>query len=222
MFPDFAERTVKISHRNKIFVVPKLSILQYSQALKIINAAERQGLAEESRCKLWELLEGVLPEKISHDRDMFDYNDLVELCMFLAFGSYLDNRINEQSEKYYEPPNLPDYQFKAMRILSQLGGYTLEGLLNEPASIFFALSDYVDRVTADKAIELIAAGINGTVNNLNQLKAKRGSLTVSNPNCTQMDISHEQQQEMEEFLKDYQASREQYTVETLSSKDLCL
>ena len=211
MFPDFGERTVEISHCGKIFIVPKLSILQYSQAIKIINDADSQlqnhhgdallqGISDRACGKLWAQLETVLPEKILRDRGMFDYNDLVELCMYLAFGSYLDNKIKEHSQKYYEPSTQPDYQFKAMRILSQFSAYTLEKLLNEPASIFFALSDYVDRITADNAIELIAAGTKAAFTNFDQLVAKRGSLTISNPNCTQRDISLEVEQEMKEFL----------------------
>lgn len=212
MFPDFGERNVKINHRDKIFIVPKLSILQYSQAIKIINDAETQPQTHpgDTACdKLWTLLQTVLPGKILRDRDMFDYNDLVELCMYLAFGSYLDNRLNGHTQKYYEPTTLPDYQFKAMRILSQLGVYTIEELLNEPASIFFAMSDYVDRITADNAIELLAAGVKAAFSDSDQLRAKRGSLTIQNPNCTYADSSLERQQEMKEFLDNYQSSHEQ-------------
>lgn len=214
MFPDFGERTVEIIHCDKIFIVPKLSILQYSQAIKIINDADSQlqnrlgdaalqDISDRACGKLWVLLETLLPEKILLDRDMFDYNDLVELCMYIAFGSYLDNKIKEHIPKYYEPPTQSDYQFKATRILSQFGAYTLEKLLNEPASIFFAMSDYVDRITADNAIELIAAGTKAAFTNFDQLVAKRGSLTISNPNCTQRDISLEVEQEMKEFLDSY-------------------
>ncbi|MCK4981858.1 MAG: hypothetical protein KAS17_02990, partial [Victivallaceae bacterium] len=92
MFPDFGERTVEISHCDKIFIVPKLSILQYSQAIKIINEADNhysnaalQDISDRACGKLWILLETLLPERILLDRDMFDYNDLVELCMYLAF-----------------------------------------------------------------------------------------------------------------------------------------
>ena len=207
MFPDFGERTVEIIHCDKIFIVPKLSILQYSQAIKIINEVDNhysdaalQDISDRACGKLWVLLETLLPERILLDRDMFDYNDLVELCMYLAFGSYLDNKIKEHSPEYYEPPTQPDYQFKAARILSQFGAYTLETLLNEPASIFFALSDYVDRITADNAIELIAAGAKAAFTNSDWLATKRGSLTISNPNCTQKDISLEVEKEMKEFL----------------------
>jgi hypothetical protein len=211
MFPDFGERTVEIIHCHKIFIVPKLSILQYSQAIKIINDADLQlqnrlgdaalrDISDRACGKLWVLLETFLPEKILLDRDMFDYNDLVELCMYLAFGSYLDNKLKEHGPKYYEPPTQPDYQFKAARILSRFSAYTLEKLLNEPASIFFALSDYVDRITADNAIELIAAGVKAAFANFDQLVAKRGSLTIPNPNCTQRDISLEGKQEIKEFL----------------------
>lgn len=224
MFPDFGERNVKINHRDKIFVVPKLSILQYSQAIKIINDAETQLQTPpgDSACdKLWTLLQTVLPGKILRDRDMFDYNDLVELCMYLAFGTYLDNKVNEHTQEYYEVPKLPDYQFKAMRILSQLGAYTIEELLNEPASIFFAMSDYVDRITADNAIELLAAGVKAAFGNSDRLRAKRGSLTIPNPNYTRADSSLERKQEMEEFLENYQSLREQCSVATFSNKDLC-
>jgi hypothetical protein len=219
MFPDFGERTVEISHCDKIFIVLKLSILQYSQAIKIINDADSQlqnrhgdavlqNISDRVCGKLWVLLETVLPEKILRDRGMFDYNDLVELCMYLAFGSYLDNKIKEHSQKYYEPLTQPDYQFKAMRILSQFSAYTIEKLLNEPASIFFALSDHVDRIIADNAIELIKAGVKAAFGNSDQLVAKRGSLTISNPNCTQRDIFLEGKQEMEGFLSKYHNSRE--------------
>jgi len=214
MFPDFGERTVEISHCARIFIVPKLSILQYSQAIKIINDADSQlqnhhddavlrDISDRACGKLWVLLEMLLPKKILRDRNIFDYHDLVELCMYLAFGSYLDDKIKGHSQKYYEPPTQPDYQFKAARILSQFRAYTLEKLLNEPASIFFALSDYVDRITADNAIELIAAGIKAAFSNFEQLSAKRGSLTIPNPNCTQRDILLEGKQETEEFLDNY-------------------
>ncbi len=220
MFPDFSERTVEINHCDKIFVVPKLSILQYSQANKIINQAEAQlrtchsypelqDISNEACKKLWTLLEKVLPENILRDRNIFEYNDLVELCIYLAFGSYLDNKIKEvDKKKYYEASNLPDYQFKAMRILSQFGSYTLEKLLDEPASIFFALSDYVDRIIADSAIEFVAEGVKVAFSNSDQLIAKRGNLTIPNPNCTQADISLEQKQETENFLKNYCALSE--------------
>ena len=100
-------------------------------------------------------------------------------------------------------PSLPDYQFKAMRILGQIGAYTIESLLNEPASIFFALSEYLDRINADRAIELIAEGVKAAFSDFDQLLHKRGNLTIPNPNYTQRDISLERQQELEEFLQDY-------------------
>ena len=211
MFPDFGERTVEIKHCEKIFVVQKISILQYSQAIKIINEVDSQlqnhnsdaELSDSCKIacqKLWALLETVLPEKILLDREIFDYNDLVELCMHLAFGSYLDNGTNGHRQKYYESSVHPDYQLKAARILSRFSAYTFEKLLNEPASIFFALSDYADRITADNAIEFIAAGVKAAFDNSDQLIAKRGNLTIPNPDCTQRDIALEDKQEMEEFL----------------------
>ena len=197
MFPELSERTVEISHDDKIFTVPKLSILQYSRMIEIINAVERTGNIDKACKNLWLILETVLPETILSDRDIFTYNDLVELCMHLAFGTYLDDEIQDSEQKYYETSMLADYQFKAARILSQFSAYTLEKLLNEPASIFFALSDYADRISADNAIEIIAGGVNAAVSNFEQLSAKRGSLTIPNPNCTQTDISLEYQ----EFMK---------------------
>lgn len=208
MFPDFGERTVEISHCDEIFTVPKLSISQYSQAIKIINEVDSQMPAtviSDRACKnLWLLLETILPEKILCDRGLFAYNDLVEFCLYLAFGSYLDNKGREHKRKYYEAPALPDYQFKAARILSRFSAYTLEKLLNEPASIFFALSDYADRITADHALELVAAGLKAAFSNFDQLNAKRGSMTILNPNCTQGDILLEEKQETEAFLENYQ------------------
>ena len=197
MFPELSERTVEISHHDKIFTVPKLSILQYSRMIEIINAVERTGNIDKACKKLWLILETVLPETILSDRDIFTYNDLVELCMHLAFGTYLDDEIQDSEQKYYETSMLPDYQFKAARILSQFSAYNLEKLLNEPASIFFALSDYADRISADNAIEIIAKGIKAAFSNFEQLSAKRGSLTIPNSNCTQTDISREYQ----EFMK---------------------
>jgi len=201
MFPDFSERTVKIKHRNKTFIVPKLSILQYSQVIKIINQTDRQhndDIIKNSRKKLWNVLESVLPKKILRARNIFNYTDLVELCIYLAFGSYLDNKIKD-SKQYHELSSLPDYQFKAARILSQFSSYTLEKLLNEPASIFFTLSDYAERIRADNAIELIAEGIKAAFSNSEHLTAKRGSLTIANPNYTRADISLEYKHEIERF-----------------------
>jgi len=195
MFPDFEERTVEINHCDKIFIVQKLSILQYSQAIKIITKNDER--IDTAIKKIWILLETVLPEQIIQDCDMFDYNDLVELCMHLAFGSYLDDKIKEDGRKYFEVSTLPDYQLKAARILAQFGAYTLEKLLNEPASIFFALSDYAERVSADKAIDIVAEGVKAAFSNFEQLSAKRGSLTIPNRNCTQADISLEYKQEIE-------------------------
>ena len=215
MFPDFAERSVKISHRDKIFIIPKLSILQYSQVLEIIDEVEKQEqiypddatIYAKTCDKLWIVLKKVLPRRILKDRNIFEYNDLVELCIYLAFGSYLDNKVKDLAGKYYEMPSLPDYQFKAMRILGEIGAYTLEELLNEPASIFFALSEYLDRINADRAIEFIAEGVKAAFGDLDQLLHKRGDLTISNPNYTQRDISLERQQELEEFLQDYKNSQ---------------
>ena len=197
MFPELSERIVEISHHDKIFTVPKLSILQYSRMIEIINAVERTGNIDKACKKLWLILETVLPETILSDRDIFTYNDLVELCMHLAFGTYLDDKIQDSEQKYYETSMLPDYQFKAAHILSQFSAYTLEKLLNEPTSIFFALSDYADRISADNAIEIIAKGIKAAFSNFEQLSAKRGSMTIPNRNCTQTDISREYQ----EFMK---------------------
>jgi len=184
MFPDFCERTVEISHNNKIFTAAKLSILQYSRTIKIINEAERTGNIDAAREKLWLLLETVLPEDILKDRETFAYNNLVELCIHLAFGAYLDDKIAETDEKYHEASRLPDYQFEAARILSQFSAYTLEKLLDEPASVFFALSDYADRMIADNALEIITNGVKAAFSNCKQLSAKRGSLTVPNPDCS--------------------------------------
>lgn len=207
MFPDFSERTVEINHRNKIFTVPKLSILQYSRLMKIIdeadarmrtcrNDSELRDLSDRACKKIWLLLEAVLPKKILRDQDIFAYNDLIELCIYLAFGSYLDDKIRESGQKYYEAAVLPDYQFKAARILSQFGAYTMEKLLNEPASIFFALSAYADRLSADNAVELIAEGVKAAFGNFEQLRAKRGSLTIQNPNYSKADISLEYRDEL--------------------------
>ena len=214
MFPDFGERTVKINHCNNVFIVPKLSILQYSQAIKIINEAEAglkihsdgvemRKITNAACDKLWALLQMILPKAILCARDMFAYNDLVELCMHLAFGTYLDDKIKDDAQKYYEPPELPDYQFKAMRILSQFGAYTLAELLNEPASIFFAMSDYAERITADRAIGLIAEGVKAAFGNFDRLAAKRGSQTIPNPNCTQADILLAHRQEIQELTGHY-------------------
>ncbi len=201
MFPDFSERIVEIKHKDHIFTVPKLSILQYSQAIKIMNQVDLQvdrAMNTEIACeKLWLLLENVLPETILCDRDVFAYNDLVELCMHLSFGTYLDDKIKDHSQKYYESSTLPDYQFKAARILSQFSAYTIEKLMDEPASIFFALSDYAERLRADNAIELIASGVKEAFSNSEQLVLKRGSLTTPNPNCTQIDILQEYMHEVE-------------------------
>ena len=207
MFPDFSERTVKISHRDKIFIVPKLSILEYSQVTEIIKEAESQAqicsddeiIYSRAGDKLWDLLKNFFK-----DRHIFAYNDLVELCIYLAFGSYLDDKVdNAALGKYYELPSLPDYQFKAMRILTQVGAYTLESLLNEPASIFFALSEYLDRVNADRAIELVAEGVKAAFSDVDKLLLKRGNLTIPNPHCTPADISLGNQQELQDFLQDY-------------------
>ena len=203
MFPDFSERTVKISHRNKLFIVSKLSILQYSQAIKIINETDKlhnDDIIKNSSKKLWKVLEAVLPKKILRDRDIFNYSDLVELCIYLAFGSYLDDKIKD-NKQYHKVSSLPDYQFKAARILSQFSYYTLEKLLNEPASIFFTLSDYAERINADNAIELIAEGIKAAFSNSEQLSAKRGNLTIANPNYTRADISLEYKHEIERLKK---------------------
>ncbi len=207
MFPDFCERSVEISHRNKIFTVSKLSIFQYSRVMKIINEADARmrtchndaeimAISERTCKKIWMLLETSLPKKILRDRDIFNYNDLIELCIHLAFGSYLDDKIKESRQKYYESSVLPDYQFKAARILAQFSSYTLEKLLNEPASIFFALADYADRISADNAIELISEGVKAAFGNVEQLKVRRGSLTIQNPNCSKADISLEYRDEL--------------------------
>ncbi len=190
MFPDFGERTVEVNHNNKMFTVPKLSILQYSHVENIISEVERTGNIDAGCRKLWLLLETVLPEEIFRDDKIFAYNDLVELCMHLAFGTYLDGKNSVADKKYCEMSRLPDYQLEAARILSQFSAYTIEKLLDEPASVFFALSDYADRIIADNAIEIIASGIKAAFNDSKQLSAKRGSLTVPNPGCVQADVFH--------------------------------
>ncbi|MDD5599129.1 MAG: hypothetical protein PHV82_14375 [Victivallaceae bacterium] len=147
MFPDFSERTVEIKHCGKIFTVPKLSVLQYSRVIEIIGNADKylrdndsgasiRDITSEACGKLWEILAAVLPGDILQDRDMFKYDDLAELCMYTAFGSYLDGKTAGKG-KYYEAAQHPDYQLKAARILSRFGAYTAETLLNEPASVFF-------------------------------------------------------------------------------------
>jgi hypothetical protein len=217
MFADFSERTVEIKHCGKIFTVSKLSILQYSRIIEIISSADAylrdndsdkpiRNIISEACEELWKILESILPAGILRDRYLFKYNDLVELCMHIAFGSYLDRKSAGRG-KYYESAQHPDYQLKAARILSRFGGYTLETLLDEPASIFFALAEYAERITADNALEFVAAGIKAAFDSADQLLAKRGSLTVSNPDCTQADFSVERKMEMEEFLKNYQADR---------------
>jgi hypothetical protein len=188
MFPDFSERTVEINHSSKRFTVPKLSILQYSQAVKIMWEAEITGNISTAGKKLWLLLETVLPEDILRDREIFAYNELAELCIYLAFGTYLDDKSMEADEEYCDVPNLPDYQFEAARILSQFNAYTLEKLLDEPASVFFAMSDHADRVIADNAIEIIANGVKAAFSNFKQLSTKRGGLTVPNPDSSRNDI----------------------------------
>ncbi|MDD5697181.1 MAG: hypothetical protein PHH77_01070 [Victivallaceae bacterium] len=214
MFPDFGERTVEIKHRGKIFVVPKLSILQYGEVLKIITEAETQlqngpgaaalrNIVAAAGRKLWTVLRPVLPEKIFRDRGRFEYDELVELGIHLAFGTYLDDKIKGPTQKYYEPSRLPDYQFKAVRILNRLGAYSLETLLNEPASIFFALSDYVERADADQAVELVTAGVKAAFGNPDRLAERRGSLTIPNPNYSPADMTIERRKEMEEFLKSH-------------------
>jgi hypothetical protein len=61
--------------------------------------------------------------------------------------------------------------------LSRLGGYTLDTLLAEPASIYFELLKLVDRTMADEAIEVIGAGIAGVFGeNSKELFEKRGNL----------------------------------------------
>lgn len=217
MFPDFSERTVEIKHCGKLFTVPKLSVLQYSRVLEIISDADKdwrdgdsaaplQKISAAACEKLWKILETVLPGEILRDRAMFKYNDLVELCMYTAFGSYLDGKAAGKG-KYYESAQRPDYQLKAARILSRFGAYTLETLLNEPASVFFALSEYAERITADSALETVAAGVRAAFGGAEQVLAKRGSLAVSNPDCTPVDSSAERRMEMDEFLKDYRAKR---------------
>ena len=205
MFPDFSERIVEINHKNQIFTVPKLSVLQYSQAMKIMNQIDLrvdERVDVDIACrKLWLLLENVLPEAILRDRDIFAYNDLVELFMYLSFGTYLDDKIKDDGQKCYEPSTLPDYQFKAARILSQFSAYTLEKLMNEPASIFFALFDYADRVRVENAMELIGDGVKAAFSNSEHLAVKRGSLTIPNPNCTQADILQEYKHEVEKIKK---------------------
>ena len=188
MFPDFSERTVEINHNNKRFTVPKLSILQYSRTMKIMREAEITGNINTAGKKLWLLLETVLPEDILRDREIFAYNELAELCIYLAFGTYLDDKSMEVDEEYCDVPNLPDYQFEAARILSQFNAYTLEKLLDEPASVFFAMSDHADRVIADNAIEIIANGVKAAFSNFKQLSTKRGGLTVPNPDSSRNDI----------------------------------
>ena len=201
MFPDFSERTVKIKHKKQIFSVSKLSILQYGQVMEIVSQVDRAADVDIACEKLWLLLEAVLPEAILCDRNMFAYNDLVELCMHLSFGTYLDDKIKEDGQKLHEASTLPDYQFKAARILSQFNAYTIEKLMNEPASVFFALSDYAERLTADNAIELIANGVKAAFSNPGQLGSKRGSLTIPNPKCTKKDILQEYKHEVENMKK---------------------
>ena len=201
MFPDFSERMVKIKHQNQIFSVPKLSVLQYSHVMEIISQVDSAADLEIACEKLWLLLENVLPETVLCDRNMFPYNDLVELCMYLAFGTYLDDKFKENAQKFYEPSILPECQFKAARILSQFSAYTIEKLMNEPASIFFALSDYAERVRADNAAEFIADGIKAAFSSSEQLNSKRGSLTIPNPKCTQTDILQEYRHEVGNIKK---------------------
>ena len=191
MLHDFSEGTVEISHNNKLFTVPKLSILQYSRAVKIMNEVEMTGNIDLACKRLWLLLETVLPEDILRDREVFAYNDLAEMCIHLAFGTYLDDKSAGTDKEYYEVSRLPDYQLEAARILSRFSAYTLEKLFNEPASVFFALSDYAGRIAADNAIETVANGIKASFSNLKQLSAKRGSPTVSNPDHARNGISPE-------------------------------
>lgn len=184
MFPDFSENNVEIIHDNQRFTVPKLSILQYSRVVKIMQEAEISGNIDMACEYLWLELETVLPDDILQNRELFSYHELTGLCMHLAFGTYLDGKSQEANKEYCESLDLPDYQFAAARILSRFSAYTLEILLNEPASVFFALSDYARRMDADNAMETIAAGVNAAFSNSKQLSAKRGRLTVPNPACS--------------------------------------
>jgi phage gp36-like protein len=214
MFPVFSEKAVKIKHHNKIFDVPKLSILQYSQVVQIVNETETsvknsisekkaQRIIKEASGKLIAVIKDKLPVEIIRKKRIFSYSQLVDLCVHMAFGSFLDGKITHEVRKYYEPAKLPDYEFLTMRILSCFKGYTLEKLLNEPASTFFALLEGTKRVMADNSIELIAEGVRGAFNDLDNLKKKRGSLKLNNPRHTPLDTANEKKEEMKKFLISY-------------------
>ncbi|MDD5727076.1 MAG: hypothetical protein PHV59_00800 [Victivallales bacterium] len=203
MFPDFGERTVEICHCGKIYIVAKLSVLHYSRVVAVVkNAAD----AGEAHTQLWAVLQKLLPRQISRSRDLFTYRETVEFCLHLAFGSGLNRKDveKEPGTKIPEPPELPDYQFEAARIMTQFPAYTPEKLLAEPASIFFALAGYAARISADKALEIIAAGIREACGNPGGLRTKRGNSKQPNPHCKPRDIILTQQREIKSILSERQ------------------
>ena len=197
MFPDFGERTVKLCHKNKVYIVPKLSILQYGNVFEIVNNLECTVMAGK---KLWEVLKPVVPSRVFNCRDSFSYLETVELCMYLAFGSMLNSIKTDEAQQAFQLPEIPDYQFAAARVITQFPAYNLEKLLAEPASVFFTLAEYAERISVDKALETIATGIRGAFDNVERLRTKRGNLNLPNPHCSPRDIMLARQQEMKDFV----------------------
>ena len=179
MFPDFDERTVTVSHKNKSYTIAKLSILNYSRIMRIIKECEQS--MEPSACsaasiKIWNILRNKLPKAIYRDRSVFTFDELIDFILFLAFGSLLNDQITEDITNTYEPTEQPDYQLTAAKIMSHFGAYTVEKLLDEPASIFFTLSKLAEKITATKALEIVSAGTNAAINGDEHLRTELKSI----------------------------------------------
>ena len=202
MFPKFGERTVEICHDCKTYTVPKLSILRYCEVLEIVNKSEDTVAGGE---QLWKILKTVIPLKIFNCRASFSYFETVELCMHLALGTMLKDVDLNEKQDVSQLPEIPDYQFIAARIMAQFPAYTLEKIMAEPASRFFALAEYAERISADKALGTITAGIRAAFDNIERLRAKRGNMNLPNPHCSPRDIMLARRQEMKDFVSKRQS-----------------
>ncbi len=104
LFPKLGERTVRLQIGNRQELeVRKLSILDYDRLSEIIRQAEdklkkeelstseQTAVLEQSGRRICDLLTGYFPEEIAGDLFRLGYIGLIELGMYLAFGSGTEN-----------------------------------------------------------------------------------------------------------------------------------
>lgn len=103
LFPKLGERTVRLQIGNRQELeVRKLSILDYDRLSGIIrqtedelkketlSASAQTAVLERSGRRICDLLAGYFPEDIAGDLFRLGYVGLIELGMYMAFGSELE------------------------------------------------------------------------------------------------------------------------------------